>query len=45
LTDEEWLELLHADEPAAAKAAKLRLTRAYLMDRITAIDDLLAELD
>jgi hypothetical protein len=43
--DCKWLELLHAAEPAADKVAKLKLTRAYLMDRITAIDDMLAELE
>jgi hypothetical protein len=36
---------LHADEPTTAKSAKLKLTRAYLMDRITSIDDMLAELE
>jgi hypothetical protein len=45
LTDEEWLELLHADQPDAEKIAALRLTRNHLMDRITAIDDRLAELE
>jgi hypothetical protein len=43
VTDEEWLSLLHGDQPD--QADQLRATRAVLMDRITAIDDLLAEID
>jgi hypothetical protein len=45
VTDEEWLELLAATQPDAERVAALRLTRTHLMDRITAIDDLIAELE
>jgi hypothetical protein len=43
VTDDEWLTLLHGDQPD--RIGELRRARAVLMDRVTAIDDLIAELE